>query len=182
MVCILSSPIFTEYLRARMKNWFTIIVLLITSYLHQVNAQLVINEGSNKNYSTISDEDGEYDDWIEIYNTGNTTIDLFNYSLSDNNEDPNMWTFPHDLLAPGDFRIVFCSEKNRFVTNPFTDVLLDQGFIPQTGWNVHNFSTPFVWDGVSNIVLSVCSYVSSGYTDNSIFNQSETGFNSSICA
>ena len=162
------------------KKWLLTLLLFATIGFQTITGQVLINEGSNKNYSTIGDEDGEFEDWIEIYNAGNTDVNLFNYTLSDNDDEPNQWTFPSDILAPGDFRIVFCSEKNRFVSNPFTDVLLDQGFIPQTGWNVHNFSTPFVWDGVSNIVLSVCSYVSSGYTDNSIFNQSETEFNSSI--
>ena len=163
-----------------MKNWLTIIALLITSNLHQVNAQLVINEGSNKNYSSIADEDGEFDDWIEIYNAGNTAIDLFNYSLSDNDDDPNMWTLPHDVMDPGTFRLIYCSSKDRYATQPFTTSLLDNGFMPQTGWNEHEFTTPFFWDGLSNVVLNVCSYVSSGYTENSLFRQTQTNFNSSI--
>ena len=30
-----------------------------------VFAQVVINEGSNMNYSSIADENGEYPDWVE---------------------------------------------------------------------------------------------------------------------
>ena len=48
--------------------------LLISSILW---SQVIINEGSNKNYQTIADEDGEYEDWIELYNAGTTTVDLF---------------------------------------------------------------------------------------------------------
>ena len=58
--------------------------LAIVTICISVNAQVVINEGSNKNYTTIADEDGDYPDWIEIYNAGIDSVDLFNYSLTDN--------------------------------------------------------------------------------------------------
>jgi hypothetical protein len=64
------------------------------------NSQLTINEGSNKNYSVLLDEDGDHEDWIEIYNSGSTAIDLFNYSLSDNS-NPGEWAFPHQIIQPG---------------------------------------------------------------------------------
>lgn len=163
-----------------MKKIILLYLLVVSLFTQNTWSQIIINEGSNKNYSILPDEDGEFEDWIEIFNAGNTPIDLFGYSLSDNNDEPGLWTFPHDVLAPGEFRVVYCSEKNRFATEPFTDVMLDQGFIPQVGWNEHLFTTPFVWDGVSNVVINVCSYVASGYTENSIFNLSQTDFNSSI--
>ncbi|MCF8212278.1 MAG: right-handed parallel beta-helix repeat-containing protein [Cryomorphaceae bacterium] len=34
------------------------------------------------------------------------------------------------------------------------------------GWNLHNFTTPVLWDGVSNLVIEVC-YDNSSYTSNS---------------
>jgi hypothetical protein len=166
--------------KRKMKKYVLVCLLIVSGFNPFAFGQLVINEGSNKNYSILADEDGEFDDWIEIYNAGSTPVDLFNYSLSDNDDEPGMWAFPHDILAPGEFRIVYCSEKNRLATAPFTNVMLDQGFIPQIGWNDHNFTTPFVWDGFSNIVLNVCSYVSAGYTENSIFKLNQTDFNSSI--
>jgi len=142
--------------------------------------QLVINEGSNKNYSVLADEDGDYEDWIEIYNSGTTAIDLFNYSLSDNST-PGEWFFPHQIIQPNEYIIVFCSEKNRFASTPFTNVLIDSTFQPQPGWNTHYFTTPFYWDGVSNIVLNLCTY-NSFYECNSIHSQSTTNFNSATIA
>ncbi|REK04651.1 MAG: T9SS C-terminal target domain-containing protein [Bacteroidetes bacterium] len=44
----------------------------------------VINEIMASNLSTIADNYGEYDDWIEIYNPNPDTIDLAGYYLSDN--------------------------------------------------------------------------------------------------
>ena len=61
-----------------------VFVAMVFLFVNVCIGQLVINEGSNKNYPTLTDEDGEYEDWIEIYNAGTTAIDLFNYSLSDN--------------------------------------------------------------------------------------------------
>jgi len=130
----------------------TMMVFLLTR-CQQYCGQLIINEGSNKNYSTIIDEDGDYEDWIELYNSGATAIDLFNYSLSDNST-PGEWVFPHQIIQPNQFILVFCSEKDRFSSSPFTNVLTDSTFTPQAGWNTHHFSTPFYWDGVSNIVLN----------------------------
>ncbi|MFM7757918.1 MAG: T9SS type A sorting domain-containing protein, partial [Crocinitomicaceae bacterium] len=77
--------------------------------------------------------------------------------------------------------IVFCSEKDRFSSSPFTNVLSDSTFVPQIGWNPHYFTTPFYWDGVSNIVLNLCTY-NSFYECNSIHSQSTTNFNSATIA
>ncbi len=45
-----------------------------------MQAQVVINEGSNKNYSSIADEEGDFTDWIELYNPSGSAVDLFNYT------------------------------------------------------------------------------------------------------
>ena len=160
-----------------MNSFFSLLILFISSFSF---GQLVINEGSNKNYSVLADEDGDYEDWIEIYNSGTTAIDLFNYSLSDNST-PGEWFFPQQIIQPNEYIIVFCSEKNRFASTPFTNVLIDSTFQPQPGWNTHYFTTPFYWDGVSNIVLNLCTY-NSFYECNSIHSQSTTNFNSATIA
>jgi len=160
-----------------LNSFFSLLILFISSFSF---GQLVINEGSNKNYSVLADEDGDYEDWIEIYNSGTTAIDLFNYSLSDNST-PGEWFFPHQIIQPNEYIIVFCSEKNRFASTPFTNVLIDSTFQPQPGWNTHYFTTPFYWDGVSNIVLNLCTY-NSFYECNSIHSQSATNFNSATIA
>jgi len=141
-------------------------------------SQIVINEGSNKNYQTLADEDGEYEDWIELYNAGSSVVDLFGYSLTDNSQTPNEWTFPHYNLNPGEFLVIFCSEKNRFATTPFTTVVNTGAYSPIVGWNNHNFTTPFLWDGVSSVAINVCSYSNTGYITNSSFFQSATSYGS----
>lgn len=158
------------------------LILFITGISFHLNAQVVINEGSNKNYLTLADEDGENSDWIELYNWSSSAIDLFGYGLTDDPSDPFKWTLPHISLLPGDFMVVFCSSKDRYASPPFTTVVNTGSFMPVTGWNTHNFTTPFFWDGISNILINVCSYSSAGYITNSVFNQTETPFASTIYA
>lgn len=43
-----------------------------------------------------------------------------------------------------------------FITSPFTTVFTQASFIAISGLNTHVFSTPFVWDGTSNIVIETC--------------------------
>ncbi len=57
-------------------------------------AQLLINEVIPSNQTVLADNFGEYDDVLEIYNAGNTTINLAGYFLSDNFSNPTMWEIP----------------------------------------------------------------------------------------
>lgn len=63
-----------------------------------VNAygQLYINEIMASNGSTIADEAGEFDDWIEIYNGGTQDVNLAGYYFSDDPNDPQKWQIPAD--------------------------------------------------------------------------------------
>ena len=75
---------------------------------------LVINEVLASNRATIADEDGEYSDWIELYNGGALPVDLYNYVLSDDQTKLVKWRFPKGaVIAPGEYYLVFASGKNR---------------------------------------------------------------------
>lgn len=164
-------------------NFNTFIFVLVCCFFSFCsNSQIVINEGSNRNYTTIPDEDGEFPDWIELHNTTSDTLSLFNYSLTDNAANPQKWTFPAINLLPNEYKTVFCSGKDRKPISGFTHVLTASNYTPTTGWNTHTFTTPFYWDGVSNILVNTCSYSGAGYTLNSIFNQSATAFASTAFA
>jgi len=166
----------------RLKSIFTVILLLSLYTFSDCLAQLVINEGSNKNYSSIQDENMEYPDWIEIYNPGSDTINLAGYSLTDDINNPSKWVFPNIPIAPGEFRVIFCSGKDRKPVTGFKHVLTTSPFNAQPGWNTHQFTSPFYWDGVSNILLNICSYSNVGYTTNSVFNQTVKPYPSTLFA
>jgi gliding motility-associated-like protein len=50
--------------------------------------------------------------------------------------------------------------------------------IVTVGWNTHNFTTPYYWDGVSNLLVDVCYSMTGNYTQNCISPFMTTGFNS----
>ena len=52
-------------------------------------------------------------------------------------------------------------------------------YTDQVGWNQHNFSSPFFWDGTSNIVIQTCFYNNS-WSSNAVMNMSNYGYNSLI--
>jgi hypothetical protein len=87
--------------------------LLILTIQSFGQSNLVINEFMSDNTSTIVDEDGDYSDWIELYNSGITPIDLQGYGISDNENVSFQWTFPSYILQPGAFIIIFASNKNQ---------------------------------------------------------------------
>ncbi len=55
---------------------------------------LVINEVMASNGATKADPQGQYDDWIEVYNYGDTPIDLGGMHLTDDPNDPEKWQIP----------------------------------------------------------------------------------------
>jgi len=70
----------------------------------QEGANLVINEIMADNETTVTDEHGEYDDWIEIFNPTGATIDLGGMYLADN--DGNIWMIPSGVtINAGDYKL-----------------------------------------------------------------------------
>jgi hypothetical protein len=74
---------------------------------------VIINEFVAGNLTGLTDEDGERPDWIEIYNRGTTPVNLIGWSLTDNADLPGQWTFPSQILNPGEYLVVFASGKDR---------------------------------------------------------------------
>ena len=74
---------------------------------------LSINEFMASNVSTIADEDGDFEDWIELHNYGNEPVDLDGWFLSDDFSDPYKWIFPDVIIQPGEFLLVWASGKDR---------------------------------------------------------------------
>jgi hypothetical protein len=78
---------------------------------------LVINEfmASNSSDSGVSDPQGEFDDWIEIYNFGNEAIDLAGMYLTDDLTNPTKWRIPsgysaQTTVAAGGFLVIWADE------------------------------------------------------------------------
>jgi len=100
-----------------MKSIFTLLAPAILLFTNPVFSQSVtINEILSSNTSVNQDEDGSYEDWVEIYNYGATPVNLNGFGLSDDVVLPHKWTFPAVTINPGQYLLIWCSDKNR--TNP----------------------------------------------------------------
>jgi len=95
-------------------NTIAVLAVLCLFALNSVVAQqLLINEVMSSNATTITDADGDYPDWIELYNAGPDSFSLLGYGLSDDLDDRLKWVFPDVLLPPEGFLLIFASGKNR---------------------------------------------------------------------
>lgn len=72
---------------------------------------LVISEAMSANASAYPDEGGNFVDWLELANQGDTDIDLLDITLS-NRPDKAKFIFPAHILKPGERVIVFCDNLN----------------------------------------------------------------------
>ena len=88
-------------------------ILLIFSLIFSLNSwgQIVINEYSCANRN-ITDMFNSFEDWIELYNTTGSAINLEGYYLSDNINIPLKWQFPNIDVPPNGRLMVLCSGRN----------------------------------------------------------------------
>ena len=71
---------------------------------------LYINEFMASNATTICDSFGSYSDWIELYNSTDTDMDISGFGISDNLSQPMKYRFPDGTtIAAKGYLVVFCS-------------------------------------------------------------------------
>lgn len=92
----------------------TLLTLALMLMIHAVHGQIVINEIMSSNYSTIPDAEGDFPDWIELYNADTIPINLGGYVISDDDFSEG-WTFPFYQMQPGEFLLVFASAKDTLI-------------------------------------------------------------------
>jgi hypothetical protein len=63
--------------------------------------------------SLVIDDDGDYNDWIELYNASSETISLKSWYISDDKEDIKKWKFPDRQIKAGEYFLIFASDKDK---------------------------------------------------------------------
>jgi len=87
------------------------------------------------NSSTLTDEDGDDPDWLEILNPRQTTLSLADWFLTDDASVPNKYRIPNNTIIAAGGRLVF-NEDNFNATPGATNSFL----ISSTGDDVHLLS------------------------------------------
>ena len=94
---------------------FYLLILLLPFFLS--SQTLRINEFMAKNDVTIMDGDGDYSDWIEIYNESGEDIILSGWSLTDDSTDMQKWFLPTDTLESVGYLLILASGKDSIAEN-----------------------------------------------------------------
>ncbi|MAR85281.1 MAG: hypothetical protein CL869_03685 [Cytophagia bacterium] len=81
-----------------------------------------INEAVSSN-SNFIDEDGDSPDWFELYNYGNQSVSLKNWTISDKDDIPDKWTFPDISINPDEYLLIWASGKDRGNSNIFRTLI-----------------------------------------------------------
>lgn len=99
-----------------LKSIIVIFLALITVALIQAQSgAVIISEFMAINNKNLMDEDNQYNDWIEIYNASDITVNLDGWFLTDKSDNLPKWKFPAVMLEAGKYLVIFASEKNRKV-------------------------------------------------------------------
>lgn len=102
---------------------FLYIVYYVGNYINSIKpdsiqSQLLINEVVADNISGLRDEKGAYTDWIELYNSTQSTIDLNGYSIGKKKSGSKAFEFGTYLLEPGSYLVLYADSKN-YIDNNF---------------------------------------------------------------
>lgn len=82
------------------------------SYVVAPRNLIMVNELLADNDSGDVDENGEFEDWVEIHNSGLADYDLSGHYLSDDLLKPTKWEFPTGtMVSSGGFVRVWCDEQ-----------------------------------------------------------------------
>ncbi len=77
-----------------------------------VNPTLLINEFLASNKASNADTAGEFDDWIELYNTGTDRVSFTGLSLTDDLTKPEKSPLPAGAgIDPGAYYLVWCDNQ-----------------------------------------------------------------------
>ena len=104
-----------------MKTSLRLSIIILLSILHQyANAQVVINEYSASNLTQFVDNHSDFEDWIELYNTGTASVNLGGYYLSDDSIKNTKYQIPAGtIISAGGYLRFWCSGRDNFLGNNY---------------------------------------------------------------
>ncbi len=107
-------------------NHFIVLLLALGIAFSQQDT-LRINEVMSANRTFLNDRDGDYPDWIELFNGGLDSVATDGFFLSDDRDLPLKWRLPSLTLAPDSFLLVLASGKSAQNKTLFFDRLIGWG-------------------------------------------------------
>lgn len=76
------------------------------------NSDIVINELQPSNTTTAADPSGQFDDWIELYNTSSSAVDVSGFFLTDNDNNLTRWRIPGGTTISGNGYLIIWADAD----------------------------------------------------------------------
>ncbi|MFH1049677.1 MAG: lamin tail domain-containing protein [bacterium] len=103
--------------------WYQHRIFVFTAFcmlfVYELHAQIKINEIVSSNSESCYDEFQNAPDWIEIFNSGSSSVNLNGYRIFDKNNFQDAWILPDTILQSGEFIVIFASGESRNSSNNF---------------------------------------------------------------
>lgn len=84
---------------------------------HQIKASVVVdditvNEIMASNTKTATDNNGQFEDWIELYNKAATAVNVGGYYLSDDATNTSKWKIPTNTMIPANGYLIIWADED----------------------------------------------------------------------
>jgi hypothetical protein len=73
---------------------------------------VVINEILASNNSGATDENGDHEDWVELFNTNDFEVDLSGYYMTDDGSEPDKWQIPQGTIIPAQGYLIIWADED----------------------------------------------------------------------
>lgn len=128
------------------------IVVIYWGSAQSTSSQVVINEICSSNFSLIQDENGNYSDYIELYNPSPDPVSLDGYYLSDDEDWPQKFALGPAVIPPKGYYVVWLdgtdhaeagqvgfriarSGEELFLSNANGEEIIDTVTVPTLSYN-----------------------------------------------
>jgi hypothetical protein len=89
-----------------------------------VDSPLKITEYMTHNRSVLQDEDGDFVDWVELYNDSDEPFSLAQLYFTDDKTNLRKWAFPDMVIEPRSYLVIYASGKDKVTQNVHTNFSL----------------------------------------------------------
>lgn len=140
---------------------FNLFIFLYLFVSVKIFSQVFVNEVASQNANWVVDEDGEYGDYIELYNAGNLPVDISGWGLTDLPTNKFKWVFPANTsIGAGKYQVIFADDKNKYLISPSNlpnhwetaikdndtwEYFVGETASPPSNWNTIGFNPAIPW-------------------------------------
>ena len=126
----------------------TIIISLLLGW-QTSRAQLVINEFMQSNIDCIMDDLNDFpDSWVELYNAGDSPLQLVNYKLGTKEDGSDAWQLGNVKIGAKEYVLVYCDKVGKDMHTSFR---LESG----KGCEIYLFEGSTIIDKTSGAISSL---------------------------